>query len=110
MSTETKQEPEWMQLARDVSTNPAAIRWPTNALGVLAVGKLRKAIAEAASAMAGNPVKEELVIATLMVGLAHIKARRDKDKRTKEKRLGTINDIAAERTSRDGWHPLKKES
>lgn len=101
-----KVEPAWMELARNVSCNASQIRWPQNALGVAQVSSLRKAIADAANSMRGNTEKEDLVIATLLVGLAHVKARRDKDKLTKTARLSAGNAMAAERISRDGWHPL----
>lgn len=105
----TKAEPAWMQLARDVSCNASQIRWPQNAMGVAQISSLRKAIADAANSMRGNAEKEDLVIATLLVGLAHVKARRDKDKLTKTANQSANKAIAAERIARDGWHPLVKK-
>jgi hypothetical protein len=73
----TNTEPGWMQLVREVSDNPAAIRWPADRWGYTAA--IRKAVTDAAGRTGGNTDKEDLLIGTLMVALAHVKARREKD-------------------------------
>lgn len=93
--TEQTKEPAWMQLARDVSDNPGNIKWPVDRWNF--TSDLRKAIARAASGMGGHPDKEDLLIGTLMVALAHVKKRRDKDRRIKAQRNAYHAEQAAAR-------------
>jgi len=85
-------EPTWMELVRNVSDNGAAIKWPLDRWGY--TSDLRKAVVRAAANTTGNAAKEELLVATLMIALAHVKKRRDKDRRMQAERAE--NTLAAE--------------
>jgi len=85
-------EPSWMKLVREVSDNGASIRWPMDTWGYTT--DLRKAVVRAAANTTGNLAKEDLLIGTLMVALAHVKKRRDKDRRNQAERMA--NQAAAE--------------
>ncbi|QOE32113.1 hypothetical protein CPT_Palo_054 [Rhizobium phage Palo] len=93
--TEQKHRPAWADLVENVSANPAQIVWPTDTWGI--TSDLRKALMRAAGSVQGVPEKHELFVATLMVGLAHIKARRDRDVGNREKRVAEIKQAAVAR-------------
>lgn len=92
---EKQVEPEWMQLAREVSDNSAAVKFPTDKWGF--TSDLRKALLKAAGGTNGVAAKEELLIGTIMVGLAHIKKRKDKERRLAQQRLEYQAQTAKER-------------
>lgn len=83
-----KKEPAWLDLVRNVSDNPAAIKWPADHWGftseikqdfVALVGKLR-----------GHPAKTEILLATLAVMTAHVRKRGDKDDRIRSQRRAFV--------------------
>lgn len=87
--------PWWGPLVTNVDVNPSKIEWPRDEHGT--TSKLKKAFTEAAMSIKGNKQKEEVLIATIMVGLAHIRKRVVKDREVQEQRIVNIRKAAAAR-------------
>lgn len=104
-----KAEPWWAELVQNVSDNPAQVVWPRDPWGF--TSELRKAITKVSGRDNGHTEKEEILIATMMVGLAHFKKRRDKNRRVQEQRLTKIKAAANKRVPLERFHvpTTKKE-
>lgn len=87
--------PVWADLVENVAVNPAQIEWPADEHGITSA--LKKAFASVGTAAKGNKQKEETIIATIMVGLAHVRKRVRKDAEVQERRLADIRRAAEAR-------------
>ena len=87
------------ELIVNVSDNPGAIVFPTDQWGF--TSQVRKAVLTAASTVRGQDDKHLLLVGTLSVLLAHIKARLPKDKQYQADRLASQAVEEAARTSRE---------
>lgn len=99
-------EPYWAKLVRNVSDNTAAISWPRDRFGT--TSDFKKEFGRAANNLGGNEEKEEILIATLYVAIAHIKARSAKDRRNKEARLAKIRKAAEDRMPLETFHTYNR--
>lgn len=100
-----QEETPLQYLMRTVSDNPAAIQWPSDQWGF--TSEVRKAISLAAGKLGGSKEKEALLIGTIMVGLAHVKKRSEKDKRNRELRLANTKRAAEARKPLERFHAYK---
>ncbi|AGC35622.1 hypothetical protein HOS22_gp56 [Rhizobium phage RHEph08] len=98
----TVEKPKWATLVENVPANPANIVWPMDQWGI--TSDLRKALIQAAGSVKGVPEKHELILATIMVGLAHIKSRRGRDQELLKKRVGEIKAAAVRRQPLERFH------
>ena len=64
-------------LMRDVSDNPANVKWPADRWGLTT--EIRKAILNSGGRVCGNADKHDILLNTLAVAIAHVQKRRKKD-------------------------------
>ncbi len=93
------------ELMENVSDNPAQIKWPSDQWGFTT--EVKKAISSAAGRLGGSQDKHDLLIATLMVALAHVKKRHAKDVRVRAERLGKIKQQQVARQPLERFHAYK---
>lgn len=94
-AAQVQARPEWAGLVENVSDNPAQIEWPRDEHGITVA--LKRAFCDAASAVKGNKEKEKVLIATIMVGLAHVRKRVVKDAGVQALRIENIKKAAVAR-------------
>lgn len=91
----TQERPAWADLVDNVSANPAHIQWPSDEHGITSA--LKKAFATVGTAAKGNAQKEETILATIMVGLAHVRKRVKLDAEVQGRRRADIRRAAEAR-------------
>lgn len=90
---------EQKELMENVSDIASKVVYPRDPWGI--TSDLKAAVTKLAGKLNGNDQKNELAIGTLLVALAHLQKRRDKDKLLASKRAAEIKDEAAKRTPRE---------
>lgn len=90
---------ELKELVASASHNPALLKFPQDRWGF--TSKIKTQVLDAASTVRGNDDKHELLIGTLAVLIAHIKARKAHDAEVQERRLERIRAEASERGPRE---------
>ena len=98
-------QPEWMKLATNVAVNPAHIEWPRDEHGI--TSDLKQAIIQAAMKCKGNAAKEQILIGTIMVGLAHVRKRTKKDAEVQAARIAKTKQLAEARKPLERFHTYK---
>lgn len=91
-----------IELIKNVSDNPAAIRWPLDEWGFTA--EMRKAFTKTVGRLSGNAQKEQLLLATITLMAAHLKARSDKDKKNAELRRKRMKEAAEKRAPLEAFN------
>lgn len=91
--------PTLQDLIKNVSDNPATINFPQDRWGF--TSQIKTTVLKAASTVRGQDDKHDLLVATLAVLIAHVKARKAKDKATQQMVREHHNAAAAERGPRE---------
>lgn len=94
------------ELIAQVTDNPAKLVFPTDRWGF--TSEVKKAILKAAGSVRGHEDKHDILLATLVVLVTHVKLRKDKDVAEKALRLERIQKAADERLPREGYSSNKK--
>jgi hypothetical protein len=97
--------PYWHKLVANVAVNPTQIEWARDEHGITM--ELRKAFTQAAMKCKGNPDKEEVLIANIMIGLAHVRKRIKKDAEVQAERIADIKKKAEARKPLERFHAYK---
>lgn len=87
------------ELIKAAGPNAAALEFPTDQWGF--TSGLKKEVLKAASSVQGQTEKHELLVGTILVLLAHIKARKDADAEYRLQRLAIQERAAIERLPRE---------
>lgn len=82
------------KLIAAAGSNPAKLEFPTDRWGF--TSKIKTEILKAASTVKGNDEKHDLLLGTLAVLAAHIKARKESDKQVQTERLERIREFHAD--------------
>lgn len=77
-----------MSKGNAISANPMEIEWPADQYQMTQA--LRKEIRKAAARVQGDPQKLEVLKQTLIVGVKHAVARRDKDVELRERQVAEL--------------------
>lgn len=87
------------ELVANAGPNAAELKFPTDKWGF--TSDVKKAVLRAASSIRGNEQKQMLMIGTLAVLQAHIRARFEPDRELAQKRIEQIEAAAQERNARE---------
>lgn len=87
------------ELIKAATANAATLQFPTDQWGF--TSGLKKEVLKAASAVQGQTDKHDLLVGTILVLLAHIKARKDADAAYRVRRLEIQAAAEAERLPRE---------
>lgn len=86
-------------LVKAAGANPAALQFPTDKWGF--TSQIKTQVLKAASTVKGSDDKHALLVGTLAVLIAHVKARLESDKNEQKLRLERIAAAQTERAPRE---------
>lgn len=90
---------ELQEMIQNAGANPATLKFPTDKWGF--TSKIKTEILRTASTVKGQDDKHELLIGTLAILIAHIRARKPSDKALQARRIVRIQEAADERGPRE---------
>lgn len=95
------------ELLAKVGTNPATLEFPTDKWGFTSA--VKKEILKAAGNVKGQDDKHDLLLATLVILVTHIKARKDKDQVDRQKHYDELHKAHLERLPREQYSTSKPQ-
>jgi hypothetical protein len=95
------------ELLAKVGTNPATLEFPTDKWGFTSA--VKKEILKAAGSVKGQDDKHDLLLATLVILVTHIKARKDKDHDDRKAHYAELDKAHLERLPREQYSTSKPQ-